>query len=201
MDIGMHHLHTTVVLLFLVFLLFKTILLVANKIDLLDRVRAKTKIVEMILGITILATGGYLLAINSPIAPYLWLKIVLVFIAIPLGIIGIARKKKPMAILSVLLFVYVYGMAETKSYKFKQDPVEITDSANAGQEIYTQLCVSCHGQDGKKGLYKAPDLTATALSREEKQQRILQGKGMMRGYSDQLSEEQVQTLLDYLDTL
>ena len=69
MDIGMHHLHTTVVIVFLVFLLFKTVLLLANKLELLDRVRAKTKIIEMILGITILATGGYLLAVNTPIAP------------------------------------------------------------------------------------------------------------------------------------
>ena len=92
-------------------------------------------------------------------------------------------------------------MAETKSYKFKQDPVQVSDTANAGQEIYTQLCVSCHGTDGKKGLYKAPDLTASALSMEEKRQRILKGQGMMRGYEDQLNEEQLQALLDYLDTL
>lgn len=201
MDIGMHHLHTTVVLLFLVFLLFKTVLLLANRIELLDRVRAKTKVVEMILGTLILATGGYLLAISGPVAGYLWIKIVLVLLAIPLGIIGLARKKKLLAIISVLLFVYVYGMAETKSYKFKQDPIEVAEGADAGKEIYTKLCISCHGEDGRKGLYKAPDLTASALSAAEKQQRILHGKGMMRGYEDQLTEEQVQAVLDYLDKL
>ena len=53
----------------------------------------------------------------------------------------------------------------------------------------------------KKVYIKAPDLTASALSMEEKRQRILKGKGMMRGYEDQLNEEQLEALLEYLDTL
>lgn len=201
MDIGMRHLHITVVLIFLVFLTFKTILLLTNKLELLDKIRAKTKVVEMVLGTLILVTGGYLMSLATNIPSYLWIKIIAVLLAIPLGIIGLKRHKKLLAALSVLLMVYAYGMAETKSYKFKPDPVIVSNEAEMGKEIYTQLCVNCHGEDGKRGLYKAPDLTTSALSSTEKQARILQGKGLMSGYEGQLNEEQVQALLEYINAL
>lgn len=207
MDIGFLHLHTTIVMIFLLFLLFKTVLLVFNRLELLEKVRAKTKIVEMILGILIIATGGYLLFKVGPIPNYLLIKLVLVFIAIPLGIVGIKRQKKLLAILSVLTFVYVYGMSETKSYKMKQAAFtwDATSgdavSPDRGEAIYTQYCVSCHGADGEKGLYKAADLTVSSLTEVEQSTIITQGKGLMRGYQDQLSQEDLQSLILYIDNL
>lgn len=197
----MRHLHTTVVLLFLVFLLFKTILLLANKLELLDRIRAKTKMADMILGLLIVATGVYMMTLASGVAGYLWIKIIVVLAAIPLGIVGLKRHKKLLAVLSVLLIVYVYGMSETKSYKFKPDPIVVMNEEEMGKEIYIKLCVDCHGDDGKKGLYKAPDLTASVLSEAEQKSRILEGKGIMRGYDAELNEAQVQAVLDYINTL
>lgn len=200
MDIGIRHLHLTVVIIFLVFLLFKTFLLLANKIELLDKIRSKTKILDMILGVLILATGAYLMTLKSQIEVYLWIKLVLVVAAIPLGILGLKNHKKPLALLSVLLIVYVYGAAETQSYKFKRDPLVISAGPQMGLDIYKRLCTECHGDDGKKALYKAPDLTASALSDAEKQERILQGKGIMRGYKE-LNAEQLEALMGYINTL
>ena len=197
----MRHLHLTVVIIFLIFLIFKTVLLLANRLELLDRIRAKTKVVDMVLGLLIVVTGVYMMFLKSGIESYLWIKIVLVLLAIPLGIIGLKRHQKLLATLSVLIIVYVYGMAETQSYKFKRDPIAISDSPQMGQEIYSKLCVECHGDDGKKGLYKSPDLTASQLSEEEMRSFIKAGKGIMRGYENDMTEEQLQALVGYLKTL
>lgn len=200
MDIGIRHLHFTAVVLLLLFILFKTILLLSNKNELLDKIRAKTKVVDIILGILAILTGAYLMTLKPTIEPYLLVKIVVVLIAIPLGIVGLKRHKKPMAVMSLLLIVYVFGIGETQSYKFKKDPF-ITETDQPAKEIYQKLCVECHGDDGALGLYKAPDLTASLLNDSEKRTRILQGKGIMRGYHQQLNDQQVTDLINYINTL
>ena len=201
MDIGMRHLHVAVVTLLLLFILFKTVLLVANKTELLDKIRAKTKVVDMILGSLVLVTGAYLVSLKPSIEGYLIIKIVLILIAIPLAIIGLKKHKKLLAVLSLLLIIYVFGVGETQSYKFKRDPITISNISDPGKEIYQKLCVECHGNDGKLGLYKAPDLGSSQMESAEKKARILQGKGIMRGYKNELSDEHVNILLDYIDTL
>ena len=102
MDIGIRHLHMTVVVLLLIFMLFKTVLLLTNKIEALDRIRAKTKVFDIILGVLVVVTGGYLVALKSGIEAYLWIKIVLVLAAIPLGIVGLKKHKKRLAVISLL---------------------------------------------------------------------------------------------------
>lgn len=201
MDIGMRHLHVTAVLLLLLFLLFKTILLVINKTILLDKIRAKTKIVDILLGILAVGTGIYLITLKPEIESYIWVKILLVILAIPLGIVGLKRHMKPLAILSVLLIVYVYGVGETQSYKFKRDQLTIANTDQAGKQIYQKLCVECHGENGKKGLYKSPDLTASVLTEVEMRERILNGRGIMRGYNNELSDQQVDEVIGYISTL
>ncbi len=197
----MRHLHVAVVAMLLFLILYKTILLVANKHELLDKVRAKTKIFDMILGVLAVATGIYLITLKPEVEPYLWIKILLVLIAIPLGIVGLKKHKKPLAILSTVLIIYVFGIGETQSYKFKRDPVEIASGEHAGQEIYQKLCVECHGEDGKKGLFKAPDLTTTLLEKAEMKERILQGKGIMRAYKNELDNQQVESVIEYISKL
>lgn len=201
MEIGMRHLHVAVVVMLLLVVLLKTILLVANKKELLDRVRAKSKVVDIILGILAVATGVYLTTLKLSVEPYLWIKILLVVIAIPVGIIGLKKHKKPLAILSVILIIYVYGIGETQSYKFKRDPVVITSNEHPGQEIYGKLCVECHGDDGRMGLFKASDLTSSILDETEMKERILQGKGIMRGYKNELNNQQVEAVIQYITTL
>lgn len=201
MEIGMRHLHVTAVMMLLLFVLFKTILLVANKKELLDRIRAKAKVVDIVLGILALSSGIYLTTLKPSIEPYIWIKVLLVLVAIPVGIIGLKNYKKSLAILSVLLIVYVYGIGETQSYKFKRDPLLITNIEHQGKEIYQKLCVECHGDDGSKGLYKAPDLNASALDHAEMKERILQGKGIMRAYKNELNDEQTEAVIEYLTKL
>lgn len=120
MYIGFLHTHVTVVLLFLLFFIFKAVLLFLGKREQLARLRAKTKIVDIILGTLILITGGYLTSVyGSNLPSWLLVKIILVFIAIPLAIVGIAKSNKLLAALSLIIFIYVYGVAETKSVNMK----------------------------------------------------------------------------------
>ena len=215
----MLHLHVTVVTLFLLFLLFKTVLLLIGKKAFLQKLRNKTKIVEIILGILIIVTGGYLFFITGNTQTYLIVKIILVFIAIPLGIVGLKRENTALTVLSLLLFIYIYGVAETRSLTFKRDKFDlekysldddvagqILDSnANAalqkGKVIYKVLCVECHGEDGKKSVFNAANLTQSTLSQEEKEAIIAHGKGVMKGFDRQLSEEEIELVAAYTETL
>jgi uncharacterized membrane protein SirB2 len=87
MDVGILHLHTTVVVAFLLLFAFKVVLLLANNKSLLTNIRAKTKIADMVLGTLILLTGGYLLFKGEHPATWAMVKLVLVLLLIPAGIV------------------------------------------------------------------------------------------------------------------
>jgi uncharacterized membrane protein SirB2 len=199
---GFLHLHTTAVILFLILLIVKTILLMANK-PALAKLRSKTKVLDMILGTLILVTGGYLLTIYGFLT-YLVVKIVVTLIAIPLGIIAFKKESKAMALISILLFVYVYGVAETDSWKMKPDMIAeegLTDKPGSIEDIqalYIKACASCHGEDGKKGLGGAKDLSLSELNKDQSIELIFNGKGLMPAFKKQLTPAQIESLAEYV---
>lgn len=234
------HTHVLVVVLFLLLFTFKTVLLLLNKRETLAKARNKTKVLDMIFGTLILITGGYLLFNYSGVPGWLITKVVLVLIAIPIGIIGIKRENKVLAILSLVIFLYIYGVAETKSLTMKKPgPVEnatinpktdktpetdaveagdtgLSESAVAHEEIvaamseaqlanakavYTQLCETCHGADGAKGLGGAADLQISNLSLKDRLNVIENGRGLMPAFGSQLSDEEAEALAAYTMTL
>jgi len=217
MEKGILHLHVTVVLIFLIFFTFKTILLLLSKDVLLEKVRAKTKVLEMIIGTLILITGGFLLVKLPDIPSYLVGKIIIVLMAIPLGIIALKRKNKILAVVALFAFVYAYGVAETKSLKFKKDKFVLPDatavsgntiisenqnnSLSNTQAIYTALCAKCHGADGKLGVGGAKDLSISTLATQQKEEIITNGKGLMQSFKDQLTEQEIKSLAAYTDSL
>jgi cytochrome c553 len=219
MDKGFQHLHYTVVILFLAFLIYKTLLLLLNKNEALDKVREKTKIIDIILGSLILITGGFLLfrLHSGNIETYLIIKIILVFAAIPLGIIGIKRKKKALAILSVLIFVYVWGIAVKRNANVfagrKAEPSSVEKAGPGGimdenktmnldnaKAIYTSQCARCHGEDGKAGVGGAKDLSVSTLSLQEKENIIINGKGIMPPFGNLLTESEVKAVAAYIES-
>ncbi len=225
MEIGILHTHVLVVTLFLLFLLFKTILLIANKTQLLVKVRTKLKMVDPILGVLILATGGYLLSLYGSDTPfYLWVKLVLVLIVIPIGIVAFKKENKVMALVALLLTFYIYGVSEAGSLTFSREST-LTEEASdpqpemseegqpeiiaqnmenvlkTGKEIYLAECKKCHGQDGKKGLFKSPDLTQSNLNLAERIAWIKKGKGVMPAYEGELSESNIEAVAAYLNEL
>ncbi|NDK57157.1 SirB2 family protein [Pontibacter fetidus] len=133
------HTHVLVVILFLLLFTTKTVLLLLNKRDALTKLRNKTKVVEMILGTLILITGGWMLFNYNGIPSWLITKVVLVLVAIPLGIVGLKRENKVLAVLALFIFLYVYGVAETDSLTMKKETATTgvidtpeTDAAETG---------------------------------------------------------------------
>ncbi len=216
---GFKHLHVTVVVLFLILYIIKTYLLVTNKNEQLDKLRAKTKIADMVLGSLMLVTGFYLLFAGPGVQVYHYVKIIVALSSIPIGIIAFKKRNKPMAIVLLILFIYVYGVAETKSLKFKKDKIEIAPIADTttapadimnqnadavlknGEQIYKAACVTCHGPDGKLGLVGAKDLTLSTLSHAEKVDLITNGKGNMTPFKGQLSEQEIEAVATYVDSM
>jgi len=213
MDIGMLHTHITVVTVFLCFFFLKTILLAMCKTTWLRKIRDKTKVVDVLLGLLIVVTGGYLAWVKGTVANYLLIKLILVLVTIPLGIMAMRKENKALAIVTLCIFIYIYGLAETKSLKFSNDRIVLPSDAPVagdilesnvakqllyGKTLYQTLCVECHGEDGNKGLYKAPNPFISEYTYEEKEAIILHGKGLMKGYSKALAEADVVALLTYL---
>lgn len=232
------HTHVLVVILFLIFFAAKAVLLLLNKRDTLDKVRSKTKVVDMILGTLILITGGYLLFLYSGGIPtYLIVKIVLVLLAIPLGIVGIKRENKVLTVLALFIFLYVYGVAETNSLTMNKEETSVApisntttatpeaDAAETGggvpsdaaqqeiiasmsetqlanaKAIYNQVCATCHGEDGAKGLGGAALLTESQLTLNDRIIVIENGRGLMPAFGDQLTPQEAEALAAYTITL
>lgn len=216
---GFLHLHITVVSLFLILYTIKTILLLLNKTEQLDKLRAKTKIADMVLGTLMLITGGYLLSVVPAVQSYHYVKILVALSSIPVGIIAFKKRNKALASLLLVAFIYVFGVAETKSLTFTKPKIEIpevkTDSTAAvdiigqnqeaalknGQAIYNAACAACHGADGKLGVGGAKDLTASTLSHAEKVDMITNGKGLMTPFKGQLTEQEIDAVASYVDSM
>lgn len=220
------HSHVLIVVLFLLLFTYKVILLLLNKQNALARVRNNTKVVEMVLGTLILVTGGWLLFNYTGVPVWLITKIVLVAVAVPLGIVALRRDNKMLAVLTLLIFAYVYGIAESDSLTLQQNNnrsltsvhTPETDAAETGttqgqivasinntalanaKAIYVNECSKCHGNDGAKGMSGAPNLTKSQLNLNDREHIIANGRGLMPGYGKKLSEQEIEELAAYTMT-
>ncbi|MBK0403395.1 cytochrome c [Adhaeribacter sp. BT258] len=219
------HSHVLVVVLFLILFIIKAFMLFTNKTQALEKLKRKTKVLDIILGVLILITGGYLMFQYNGIPTWLLVKVALVLVAIPVAITGLKKLNKPLVALALAIFVYVYGVAESKNLSMKKAAPTVTKTkapatntaeengmdseaetapaiheamsgtalANA-EQIYAQLCESCHGADGKKGLNNASDLATSALGLEERKNIILNGRGLMPAYKGQVTEQEAEEI-------
>ncbi len=111
------HLHWLFIGLFLLSYIIKSILFLTNKKSAFQSFRAKTLVPESILATAFLITGVWML-INTGFGAYggwMHLKLTLVILAIPLGIVGFKKENKALVLFSLIMFLYVLGMALTKS--------------------------------------------------------------------------------------
>lgn len=106
------------------------------------------------------------------------------------------------ATLMMLVAVLVAGVFAASGTARAADP--------DGRRLYARMCASCHGADGSGNaamangaLHVDPQLLdlgrpeAAGITREEKLQTLLKGKGKMPAYEGKLKPEQVQPVLDY----
>src|SRR3954468_1583482 len=106
------HTHWLVVTIFFLIYVVKTVLLLSNRKDLLEKFTKSTKVLEMIVSATFLITGIYLMTQLSEIKTQMWVKLVLVLASIPIAIVGFKKGNKVLAALALLLITASYGLAE-----------------------------------------------------------------------------------------
>ena len=169
---GLLHTHTLVVSLFLLLYLIKTILLFV-KPTLLETFGRKTRVVEIIVSSLFLLTGIGM-ALQTPsiqVGIWFWVKLIAVFASIPLAVIGFRKANKGLALLSLLLIIYAWGVSETRSPRMKKSDYfdslgpagalvgvntdrlsEKYDNVLHGKALYATYCVACHGVDGALGV-------------------------------------------------
>lgn len=199
---GFLHTHILVVTLFLLLYVIKTILLLSNRNDLLQKFSKMFRIPEMIISFLFLITGVYLamqLPFGSKYDYLFWIKIVMVLSSIPLAVIGFKKSNKILAALSLLLITGSYGLAEVYGKKkgiIASDVVAPT--GGDGLAYYQANCKLCHGDDGKAMLAGAKDLSKTVMDINAIKEIILKGKSTMPPAP--VNEEQAQMIAEYVNS-
>ncbi len=167
--------HFISVTLFLLIYLIKTVLLLTNAKNALASFKRVTKVPEMIVSTLFLLTGVWLLVETGSVTVLQIVKLVLVFGSIPMAVIAYKRENKALAVISLVFIIAAFGLAEMN----KKQLTKVKSGAVSGQEIYSSNCARCHGDDGKKGVMEASDLSVSTLSDEEVKAIIVNGrKGM-----------------------
>ena len=195
--------HRILVSLFLLQYLIKLILLLTNKKEELAKYTKATRIPEMLVSVGFLVTGGWLLMQMTDISKFMVMKLVCVFAAIPIAIVGFKKGNKALAALAVVLVVASYGLAEMNHKAMgggKVDTSSAKDVYEAGKQVYEQKsCANCHGPDGKLGNFGAKDLSVTTLSADEQKAIIKNGKPPMQPNTD-LTDQQLDAVIKYIAT-
>src|ERR1700749_4533260 len=104
--------HFAVVTIFFLIYLIKTFLLLANKNEALQSFTKKAKVLEMIVSFLFLATGIYLMFNMAVIPAMLIIKITIVFLSIPLAVVGFKKQNKGLATLAFVLILAAFGLGE-----------------------------------------------------------------------------------------
>ena len=201
---GLKHLHVLLVVLFVISILVKAILLFVNQ-EKFEVFRNKTKVPEMIISTLFLVTGIWMLIMKSAhVHSLFWVKITMVLAGIPLGIIGFKKKAKIPAMLAAFLFIMAYGVSEMAAKKAVVSSVEVdTESRGTvthGQALYTKNCVTCHGEDGKKELAGATNLSTSVLNLDQSKEVIMKGRKSMPAFNA-LSADEIEALAAFVQTL
>ncbi len=193
--------HFIVVTIFFLIYLIKTVLLLLNKNQELQSFSKKVRLLEIIVSFLFLATGIYLMFNMAVIPMMLIIKITIVFLSIPLAVVGYKKHNKALATVAFILILAAFGIGEmmkNKSAVVSENAVN-TDGTSNGQELYTSNCLSCHGNNGKANLAGALDLTATHLNNDSIAGIILNGRNTMPKING-LTQEQALAIAVYITT-
>ncbi len=198
--------HGISVMLFLLTYVIKTILLFTSK-DMLAKYSKGTKVPEMIISTLFLVTGIWLFVIVGGIKTLYIIKLVFVFLSIPIAVVAFKKQNKGLALLSLILIVGAYGMAEAgKNKPFIPAKVALkgtaTEENSAGAKLYFENCAFCHGADGKKLYRGAKDLTISPFAYDDIVQMVREGsKGKMPGYTVTLTDDEIAAVSKFVANL
>jgi uncharacterized membrane protein SirB2 len=206
---GIFYTHLISVNLFLLIYLIKTILLLANKEQALLKFTKAVKIPEMIVSTLFLLSGIYMLTQIPSINTLMVIKLVAVFVSIPLAVIGFKKRKKLLALIAFILIVVAYGLAEMSKKRIATANADIhsqphtdgTPGVVDGKAVFESNCRTCHGEDGQLGLMGSPNLAHSTLDMNAKIDIIRNGKGAMQAFGGILTDEEIQTVAAYVESL
>lgn len=71
----------------------------------------------------------------------------------------------------------------------------------SGETIFEVNCTVCHGTDGRKQVAGAKDLSLSLLNPEAQKNIIKNGKGGMAAYKAILSDQEIDRLVEHIQTL
>lgn len=210
---GILHTHRLVVILFLIIYLIKTVLLLTNKAEALEKFTKRFKVPEMIISFLFLLTGVFMLvnkypALDGKSFMFLSIKIIAVLVSIPIAVIGFKHKNKILASLSLVLIFAAYGLAEMGSRAVEAQTLTVVtdptaadyDQLTHGKAIYENYCIACHQEDGKGGVAGAKSLVASQLEDQEIHELVRNGKNAMPPYKKVLSEQDISAITAYVKT-
>lgn len=86
----------------------------------------------------------------------------------------------------------------------KQTPSDNTETVSvsmSGEELYSNKCTACHGDDGNLGIGGAKKISESTLSQVEREELISNGKKTMPAFKDQISSEEIKKIAEYTFTL
>jgi len=193
--------HKICVTAFLLIYLVKTILLLSGS-SALNQVTKILKVPEMIVSAGFLITGIWLYSQIGAIKNLQIIKLVAVVASIPLAVVAFKKKNKGLAVLSFILILASYGLAEMSKKKPYPAAHSSTPLAEGdAQGLYQAQCSRCHGDDGALGLLGATNLQTSKLSKEEALGVIKYGRKAMPRFEGSLSDEQIAQLADYIQAL
>lgn len=197
----MLHTHKLSVMLFLVLYLFKLIFLLTNNAKAMAIMQKKGwRIFDMGLSTLFLATGLYLLFTAAEVKMLQWVKIGMVFLSIPIAIIGFRKGNKPLATLSVLLIFGAYGMAEAAKKNHVQPVAAGATPQETAKAMYVTNCVVCHGADGAAQIAGAANLQTSTLTEADIINILRNGKNRMPKFSG-WSEAELKLVAEFTKSL
>ncbi len=200
--------HLVSVNIFLFAYLIKTILLVANKKEALAKFTKAFKVPEMIISTLFLATGIYLL-MQMGTTKLLIIKICVVLVSIPVAIVGFKKGNKVLAVLSMLMIISAYGLAEMNKKRIEKQTIDPAlsdtnafnyDIQKHGEALYNAYCVNCHGAEGHNGVGGGADLTISKKSFKEMADQIRTGSSSMAPYKNVMNEQEISAVVTYIVT-
>ncbi len=112
------------------------------------------------------------------------------------------KMRKQIFILSTFILLMGILSCGEKAPEKKTESTTNPVSTNAtGEDNYKKFCVACHGADGDMGMAGAKSLPKSALSQQEREDIISNGKGTMPGFNQKLDPEAIKKVAEYTLTL
>ncbi len=209
--VAFYHTHKLVVTLFILIYLIKAILLLMGNKEILTKFNRIIKVPEMIVSALFFITGLIMLNKIADFTVLFAIKLIMVIGAIPVAVIAYKKYNKVLAVLSIVMLIAAYGLAEMYRAQFgkKHEVSQVIDDATDpqydltthGKALFSAQCVICHGDDGKANFSGAKDLTLIATTDEKIIEAIKNGKNAMPKMEKIYNEQELKALANYVQSL